>query len=71
MLYHGLQSYGYNEEAIIVKEDSLALVENFGSFEYFDPRPEDEFNQKRGIGADLFSWTAALYLDFIYNHQKF
>ena len=71
MLFHGLQSYGYNEEAIIVKEDSLALVENFGSFEYFDPRPEEEFNQKRGIGADLFSWTAALYLDFIYNHQKF
>jgi glycogen debranching enzyme len=64
MLYHGLQKFGYQQKADLIKEDSLALVENFGSFEYFDPRPGVEFDQKRGIGADLFSWTAALYIDF-------
>lgn len=71
MLYHGLLKYGYNEEGELIKQDSLALVDNFGSFEYFDPRPGIEFDQKRGIGADLFSWTAALYLDFKYNQQNF
>jgi glycogen debranching enzyme len=68
MLYHGLQKYGYQQEGNLVKEDSLALIENFGSYEYFDPRPETEFDQKRGIGADLFSWSAALYLDFTSKH---
>ena len=68
MLYHGLQKFGYQQEADLIKEDSLALIENFGSFEYFDPRPGAEFDQKRGIGADLFSWTAALYIDFTSKH---
>lgn len=70
MLYHGLISYGFVKEGNLVKEDSVALIENFGSFEYFDPRPDNEVNHKRGIGADLFSWTAALYLDFTLNNQN-
>lgn len=67
MLYHGLVKYKFIELANRVKKDSMDLVENEGSFEYFDPRPDGEAQEKRGIGADLFSWTAALYLDFIYN----
>lgn len=70
MLYLGLIEYGYKIEGNLVKNDSLYLIENFGSFEYFDPRPDNEVNQKRGIGADLFSWTAALYLDFTLNSQN-
>ena len=71
MLYHGLLKYGFTKEGNKIKDDSIHLVDHFGSFEYFDPRPGVEYDQKRGIGADLFSWTAALYLDFKYNHQNF
>jgi glycogen debranching enzyme len=71
MLYHGLQAYGFTNEANRIKQDSLVLIEQFGSFEYFDPRPSEEVENKRGIGADLFSWTAALYLDFTMNEQNF
>lgn len=67
MLYHGLERYGFIDLADRVKKDSMKLIENEGSFEYFDPRPNGEAQEKRGIGADLFSWSAALYLDFIYN----
>lgn len=69
MLYHGLSQYGFKEIANRVKKDSMELVEEFGSFEYFDPRPKGEAQEKRGIGADLFSWSAALYLDFFYNSE--
>jgi len=67
MLYHGLERYGFIVLADRVRKDSMTLIENEGSFEYFDPRPNGEAQLKRGIGADLFSWSAALYLDFIYN----
>lgn len=67
MLYHGLLHYGYNEAAEQVKRDTIFLVENYGHYEYFDPRPEKEALAERGIGADAFSWTAALYLDLLNN----
>ena len=70
MLFHGLASYGFFIESEQIKQDSLALVDQHGSYEYFDPRPDSELINNRGIGADLFSWTAALYLDFTMNQQK-
>lgn len=67
MLYHGLKDYGFADLAAKVKADAIYLVENHGMYEYFDARPEAEGGLKnRGIGADLFSWTAALYIDFIH-----
>ncbi len=71
MLFHGLVAYGFMEESQQIKQDSLALVDQHGSYEYFDPRPDNEVTNNRGIGADLFSWTAALYLDFKMNPQNF
>lgn len=70
MLYHGLLKYGYHKESELIKKDVIALIDNFGSFEYFDPRPGTAYDQKRGIGADYFSWSAALYLDFKFNQQN-
>jgi neutral trehalase len=67
MLYQGLQHYKKYAEAKKVYDDTIALVESHGMFEYFDARPDGECIEKRGIGADAFSWTAALYLDMIYN----
>ena len=70
MLHEGLQNYGYTELAERLKKDTLYLAENHGMYEYFDARPENENAlAKRGIGADLFSWTAALYLDLLNNPQ--
>jgi len=39
-------------------------VERTGFYEYFDPRAE-KADGDRGLGGNYFSWTAALYLDFI------
>ncbi len=69
MIYHGLKKYGFPDMASRIKKDSMELVERHGCFEYFDPRPVGEAQEKRGIGADLFSWSAALYLDFVYNKE--
>ena len=64
MLYNGLKRYGFHKIAQQVKSDSLDLVEKTGFYEYFDPRAE-KADGDRGLGGNYFSWTAALYLDFI------
>lgn len=69
MLYHGLLRYGFNEEAAQVRKDSMRLVEQTGFYEYFDPRAEKS-DDERGLGGNYFSWTAALYLDFLHQNGK-
>ena len=64
MLYNGLKRYGFEQLAQQVKSDSLQLIERTGFYEYFDPRAE-KADGDRGLGGNFFSWTAALYLDFI------
>ncbi len=61
MLYHGLKNYGETNLAAEVKSDSIELLSNIGFFEYFDPRK----NVKKGYGGDYFSWSAALFLDWM------
>ena len=68
MLYHGLKRYGFNDEAEQVKTDSLKLIEQTGFYEYFDPRPGIN-KEERGLGGNYFSWSAALYLDFLFNNK--
>ena len=62
LLYQGFQRY-HLPEAEKIKKDSLALVSQFGFFEYFDPRKNIKENS--GYGTNQFSWTAALTLDFL------
>lgn len=64
MLYHGLLRYGYHKEAEMVRQESIELIERNGFYEYFDPRPDTPENERR-LGGGEFSWTAALYLDFL------
>ncbi|MFT3825366.1 MAG: trehalase family glycosidase [Chitinophagaceae bacterium] len=71
MLYHGLLRYGCIPEAEKVKKDSMQLVEQYGPWEYFDPRPVEEGGMAQGLGGDLFSWSAALYLDMLLNDHPF
>jgi glycogen debranching enzyme len=59
LVYHGLENYGYELEAVKLREDSLALMSKSGFREYYDPR------NGTGCGSEKFSWSAALALDWI------
>jgi hypothetical protein len=67
LIYHGLRRYGYEPIAMRLKTDTLQLIEQVGMYEYFDPRPPGAEGIAPGLGADSFSWTAALYLDLRLN----
>lgn len=56
-VYQGLLSYGYKNEAEKLKNKTLELVALSGFSEYFNPITG------KGLGADNFSWTAALTID--------
>ena len=59
IIAQGLLRYGYGAQAEQLRRDSLALVEQSGFREYFDPR------DGTGCGAVEFSWSAALTLEFL------
>ncbi|WP_400076533.1 MGH1-like glycoside hydrolase domain-containing protein [Winogradskyella sp. R77965] len=61
LLYKGLKLYDFNDEAKRVKEDSIALIERYGFYEYFDSRKD--LDESVGYGGNNFSWSAALLLD--------
>lgn len=53
----GLQNYGYDNLAAIIREDTLGLIEAAGFREYYDVR------DGLGCGSSDFSWSAALTLE--------
>ncbi len=55
----GLGRYGYAEDAARLTSQTLALVEQSGFREYYNP------NTGRGLGAHNFSWSAALTIDLL------
>lgn len=57
LIIDGLKRYGYHDHAAALTESTLEMVQNAGSYEYFDPRDGS------GAGAANFSWTAALVID--------
>lgn len=59
LIIEGLKNYGFNKEAAELKERTLKLVNDSGISEYFDPL------NGRPLGANNFSWTAALSIDLI------
>lgn len=61
LIIDGLKRYGYLEEAEHIRKQTLALVANSGSSEYFSPKDGSP------AGADNFSWTAALCIDLLNN----
>jgi len=63
MLYQGLKRYGFKKTAEQLKTESLELLSNNGFFEYFDPRKSA--GKSAGYGANQFSWSAALCIDFL------
>ena len=59
LVYQGLLDYGFDTQAERLKEDSFALVDRSGLFEYFNPATGE------GLGGHTFAWTAALLLDWL------
>jgi hypothetical protein len=55
----GLERYGYKNEAKRIRDQSVAMVEKSGFYEYFSPF------DGAPAGTDNFSWTAALTIDFL------
>ena len=53
----GLKRYGYQDHADALRETSLEMVEKGGYAEYFEPITAEP------LGANNFSWTAALTID--------
>jgi glycogen debranching enzyme len=66
LLYEGLKQGGYNELAIIVKNDFIELVHKFGFYEYFEASKSKAKEVTSGYGGSHFSWTAACYIDLLH-----
>lgn len=58
LIADGLRRYGYHDHAEALVEGTLELIEKGGFAEYFNPLTGEP------LGADDFSWTAALAIDF-------
>jgi neutral trehalase len=58
-LMRGLERYGYEEQAEKLRNTIVSLCKEQGFYEYYDP------TTGFGHGSDLFSWTAALFLDVV------
>jgi glycogen debranching enzyme len=59
IIARGLRRYGFDTPADVLVRDSLALVEQAGFREYYDPRDGS------GCGATDFCWSAALALEML------
>lgn len=59
LIIDGLRRYGYRDHAAALTESTLEMVAKGGMAEYFDPLTGE------GLGADDFSWTAALTIDLL------
>jgi glycogen debranching enzyme len=59
LLRRGMLTHGSYADAENLRTAMLALVHRSGHFEYFHPVTGE------GIGAPMFSWTAALSLDLL------
>ena len=65
LIYHGLNKYGFQETAKIVKSDLIELVEKLGFYEYFESQKSIVPSLSSGYGGSSFSWTASTIIDFL------
>lgn len=59
LIWRGLREHGQDQLAAGLRQAIIELVRHSGCFEYFHPVTG------QGIGAPVFSWTAALVLDLL------
>ena len=65
MIYKGLQNYGFDKLAEIVRTDLIELVSKLGFYEYFEAEKSKVETLEKGYGGNNFSWTASSIIDFI------
>lgn len=63
LLHHGLHDYGFEEEARRMRAGLLALAQQAGFWEHYDPMTG------HGGGGGQFAWTAGLVLDLLQEHE--
>ena len=63
LIINGLKRYGFDDLAADLTRKTIELVEKSGPHEYFSPL------DGQGLGANNFSWTAALTIDLLKNKQ--
>lgn len=59
LIIDGLKRYGFHDHAAALAENTIAMVDQAGFSEYFNPMTGEP------LGASDFSWTAALVLDLL------
>lgn len=59
LIIDGLRRYGYDDHAAALADSTIAMVEQSGFAEYFNP------DTAAPLGAHNFSWTAALVIDLL------
>jgi glycogen debranching enzyme len=59
LIVDGLKRYGFDDEAEMIKTQSIKMVTEHGPYEYFSAKNGDP------AGAKNFSWSAALIIDFL------
>ncbi len=65
LIYRGLQRYDFDETAERVKSDTVALLQQYGFYEYFDIRKDVHQESEGAYGGNNFSWSAALLIDLL------
>ncbi len=59
LIIEGLKRYGYDDVAADLTQRTIDMVKGAGVYEYFSPI------DGKGLGAENFSWTAALTIDLL------
>lgn len=59
LIIDGLRRYGFKDHADVLTESTVEMIAKSGIAEYYDPLTGEP------LGADDFSWTAALAIDLI------
>ncbi|WP_457640075.1 MGH1-like glycoside hydrolase domain-containing protein [Persephonella sp.] len=62
MLFQGLKRYKFKQKAEHLEKTIIELPVRFGFYEYFDSK------YGTGYGTKDFSWTAALFIDLVYDY---
>ena len=65
LIYEGLLNYGAKDTAAQIRTDSIALIEKYGFYEYFECDRIKNETLVTGYGGNNFSWSAALILDLL------
>jgi hypothetical protein len=63
LIIDGLRRYGFDDYADALTESTLEMIAKNGIAEYYDPLTGEP------LGADNFSWTAALAIDLLKNKR--